>query len=79
MWEPNANQVVLMGDFTAWDENPIPLKRQKDGVWKAVVPLPPGLHEYRFVVDGQWRDDTECAIRRANPFGSQNCVREVGM
>ena len=75
--DPTANQVVLVGDFTAWDQNPIPLKRQKDGVWKAVVPLAPGLHEYRFVVDGQWRDDSQCPVRRSNPFGGENCVREV--
>ncbi len=75
--EPTANQVVLVGDFTAWNQNPIPLKRQKDGVWKTVVPLAPGQHEYRFVVDGQWRDDTQCAVRRSNPFGGENCVREV--
>ncbi len=39
--------------------------------------LEPGTHEYRFKVDGQWRDDEECAQRRPNEFGAQNCVREV--
>ena len=51
--DASADRVVLVGDFTDWDQNPIPLKRQKDGVWKAVVPLALGTHEYRFVVDGQ--------------------------
>ena len=77
--EPHANNVELVGDFTAWVEHPIPLKRQKDGIWKVVVPLAPGQHEYRFVVDGQWRDDSQCSFRRANPFGGENCVREVGL
>ena len=75
--EPDASKVLLVGDFTDWNENPISLKRQKDGVWKASVVLHPGRHEYRYLVDGQWRDDNSCGFRRPNGFGSENCVREV--
>ncbi len=75
--DPNAEEVLLLGDFTNWEENPILLKRQNDGIWKATVPLAPGSHEYRFIVDGQWRDDAKCATRKANPFGGENCVRTV--
>jgi 1,4-alpha-glucan branching enzyme len=75
--EPNAAAVLLVGDFTGWERDPIALKRQKDGWWKATVPLDPGPHQYRFLVDGQWRDDTQCSQRAPNPFGSQNCVRQV--
>jgi len=75
--DPKAEEVLLLGDFTNWEENPILLKRQNDGIWKATVPLQPGAHEYRFIVDGQWRDDTKCAARKANPFGGENCVRTV--
>ncbi len=74
---PTAGAVQLVGDFTGWEHNPIPLQKQRDGTWKAVVPLEPGTHEYRFKVDGQWRDDEQCEERRPNQFGAQNCVREV--
>lgn len=76
--DANAEEVLLLGDFTNWEQNPILLKRQKDGVWKATVPLQPGPHEYRFIVDGHWRDDAQCSSRRPNPFGGENCVRQVG-
>lgn len=75
--DPNATNVELLGDFTNWDEKPITLKRQKNGAWRATVPLDCGVHEYRFRVDGQWRDDTACTVRRPNPFGGENCVRDV--
>ena len=74
---PMACSVQLAGDFTAWQEHPIDLKRQKDGVWRATVPLEPGSHEYLFVVDGQWQEDSRCSTRSANPFGGENCIREV--
>jgi 1,4-alpha-glucan branching enzyme len=75
--EPEATNVLLVGDFTEWDRRPIPLKKQKDGLWRTTVALEPGAHEYLFLVDGQWREDAQCNVRRANPFGGQNCVREV--
>lgn len=75
--EPDATEVFLVGDFTDWEADPIILKRQKDGIWKTIVELEPGQHEYRFLVDGQWCDDTKCPHRRSNPFGGENCVRDV--
>src|SRR5258705_5218820 len=74
---PSADNVMLMGDFTEWEQNPISLKKQKDGTWKATVPLEPGEHQYRFLVDGKWQDDSECSERRPNSFGEQNCIRHV--
>jgi 1,4-alpha-glucan branching enzyme len=71
---PNAISVLLAGDFTHWQQRPIPLKRSPDGVWQTTVALPPGTHHYRFIVDGEWRDDPECTLRMPNPFGGENCV-----
>lgn len=74
---PGALSVLLVGDFTHWQENPIPLKKQPDGVWRTTVPLAPGTYHYRFIVDGEWRDDPECTLRVPNPFGQENSVRIV--
>ena len=74
---PTALSVMLAGDFTHWQTGAIPMKRGKDGVWKASVELDPGVHHYRFLVDGQWQDDPECELRVPNPYGGQNAVRSV--
>ena len=74
---PGAQHVQLVGDFSDWEKNPINLKRQKNGLWKATVSLPPGTYQYRFLVDGGWQDDPACPTRVPNPFGEMNCVREV--
>lgn len=55
--EPQAAEVRVAGDFTEWEQKPIPLKRLKNGLWKTSVELPPGEHEYLFLVDGQWKRD----------------------
>ena len=74
---PEAKSVQLVGDFTQWQEHPINLEKGAGGVWRTVVPLPPGTHYYRFLVDGEWRDDPECTLRAPNPFGGENMTRQV--
>ena len=74
---PGAASVLLVGDFTHWQERPISMKCNKSGVWKAVVELQPGAHHYRFLVDGEWRDDPECKLHAPNPFGSEDDVRVI--
>jgi 1,4-alpha-glucan branching enzyme len=75
--DPNAHHVLLVGDFTDWEDNALPMKKQKNGTWKATVTLEPGTYEYRFLVDGVWQDDIDCPERRPNGFGAENCIREV--
>jgi 1,4-alpha-glucan branching enzyme len=74
---PEAKLVLLAGDFTAWEQSPLALKKGKDGVWKKSVSLAPGRYQYRFLVDGEWCDDPACSLRQANQFGSENCVCSV--
>jgi len=74
---PEATSVQLVGDFTQWQERPVNLQKGADGVWRTAVNLPPGAHHYRFLVDGEWRDDPDCTLRTPNPFGGENMTRQV--
>jgi len=74
---PDATSVILVGDFTHWQKGGIPMRKGKNGVWEATVPLAPGKHSYRFLVDGEWRDDPECKLRIPNPYGGEDMVREA--
>jgi 1,4-alpha-glucan branching enzyme len=74
---PSAMSVLLAGDFTQWQQRPLPMQRGKGGIWSATVNLSPGKHRYRFIVDGEWRDDPECTVRVPNLFGSHDMIRHV--
>jgi hypothetical protein len=52
---PNAQCVQLAGDFNGWTAEGNELELNA-GIWRKVVPLPPGLYLYRFVV-GRRVDD----------------------
>jgi 1,4-alpha-glucan branching enzyme len=73
----DATSVLLVGDFTHWQARPLPMRKGPDGIWMASVDLPAGTHTYRFIVDGEWRDDPECTIHVGNPYGGQDMVRRV--
>jgi len=71
---PDATEVFLTGNFNEWVPNARQMKKSNGGEWKTTMLLEEGEYEYRFVVDGEWRDDPRCTERRANEYGSENCV-----
>ena len=73
----SAKSVKLAGDFTNWEKAPLEMTKANNGVWRVEVPLASGNYSYRFIVDGQWRDDPNCASRIPNPFGTTNGTRKV--
>jgi hypothetical protein len=74
-YDPAANEVYLAGEFNNWSTTATPMKRDPDGVWWIILPLPPGRYEYKFVVDGQWMADPMNPIT-VGPYG--NSVIRVG-
>ncbi len=74
LYEPHAREVFIAGCFNEWNPAATPLQKDASGTWFCMVDLEPGRHEYRFVVDGEWRDDPLNTVRCANEFGTENCV-----
>lgn len=74
---PGAKSVVVTGSFCGWAPAGHALRHEGHGTWKATLALQPGRYEYRFIVDGEWRDDPDCSERVPNPFGTENCVVHV--
>lgn len=74
---PDALSVMLVGDFTHWQKEAISMRKDANGIWRATVALNPGTYHYRFLVNGEWRDDPECTLRVRNPYGGENAIRNV--
>lgn len=67
----DASQVAIAGTFTGWKPG-LQLQETEPGVWSALVPLQPGVHDYVFVVDGErWVPDPH-APQVADSFGGTN-------
>ena len=55
VWSHGGNYVELEGSFDNWTTRHVMQKSGKD--FSLVKLLPPGVYQYKFIVDGQWRHD----------------------
>ena len=76
LFSDSARSVSVAGSFNHWNAAKAPLKKESD-CWRAVIKLPRGRYEYRFVVDGQWISDPSAKEAIGNPFGGSNSVLSV--
>ncbi len=67
--------VAVAGDFNGWA--PMPMRKQKNGDYVAIVEAPPGAHQYKYVVDGEWVTDPDNSSMAVNTLGTLNSVAEV--
>jgi 1,4-alpha-glucan branching enzyme len=75
--EPGS-QVFVAGTFNNWNPTANPLTDYPDrGHFKAAVPVSPGVHEYKFVVNGVWTADPKCPAWAPNGHGGANNVFRV--
>lgn len=79
--DPGAHDVRIAGDFNGWvpDRGVVSSTRQEDGarVWRKVLHLRPGTYAYRYVVDGEWREDPANPERVPTSAGAQNSLLVV--
>jgi 1,4-alpha-glucan branching enzyme len=73
-----GSRVFLAGSFNKWDPTAKEMTDRKgDGVFTATLNLPPGEHQYKFVVDGTWCADPACKESVPNGHGTFNSVVRV--
>lgn len=73
--------VHVAGDFNAWSTTATPLAKAQDGTFSAVVELTPGVHLYKFVVDGNtWVNDpaADKSLEADDGYGGKNSGVAVG-
>jgi 1,4-alpha-glucan branching enzyme len=56
-YEPKAKHVLLVGAFGGWQDERFPMVRDDEGHWSLEIDPGPGLHLFRYAVDGEWKLD----------------------
>ncbi|MDD5704594.1 MAG: glycogen-binding domain-containing protein [Kiritimatiellae bacterium] len=68
-------EVFVAGSFNDWNPRQHQLRDNPDeGDYKLTLTLPPGRHEYKFIVNGAWHIDLACPNWVPNQVGSLNSV-----
>lgn len=79
--DPGAADVRIAGDFNGWipDRGVLSSSHQEGEtrVWRKVMRLAPGTYEYRYVVDGEWREDPANPERIPTSLGPPNSLLVV--
>lgn len=67
----SAKKVSLVGSFNEWNEKATPLKKLKNGTFKATVDLDSEKsYEYKYLVDGVYINDDAADAYVWNDFAS---------
>ncbi len=76
--KPGA-KVTLAGDFNGWDPAALPISESAvPGTYFAAVPMAPGSHQYKFVIDGNtWKEDPKALEYADDGHGGKNGVVNV--
>jgi len=77
---PNARNVSLVGGFNGWkvEETPMALG-EREGVWEAVLSIPPGTWRYAFVADGKWEAPPGAGRYEEDGFGGTIGLIDAGL
>ncbi|XP_057476323.1 sucrose nonfermenting 4-like protein isoform X1 [Actinidia eriantha] len=74
VWPYGGRSVVLCGSFTGWSGHyPMTPVEGCPTVFQTICNLPPGYHQYKFIVDGEWRHDENQPSMSGN-YGTVNTV-----
>jgi len=76
LYAPSARQVDLVGTFSGWKAEELPLKGPDAvGYWTIAMKLAPGRYEYDFLVNGiRFVPDDDGEVLRPDGFGHKNSV-----
>ena len=77
MW---ADHIFLTGDFNNWGQHDLPLRQERDGVWRTSLDLRAGrFYEFRYVIDGHWQTDYHADGFSSNRYGSHNSILNASL
>lgn len=78
-YDPKAERVNLVGDFNNWSPRADAMVDENDdGEWTLFYDLPPGVYEYKYVVNGtRWIADPRNPDRVSDGFEGYNSIVRV--
>jgi chromosome partitioning protein len=76
-----ASDVRIAGDFNGWvPDKGVRSLIESEGqtrIWTKILRLSPGTYQYRYVVDGEWREDPDNPEVASGQVGGRNSVLVV--
>ena len=75
LYEDDPGMVVAVaGSFNEWLPDKQLIDKNSDGIYTGTMMLAPGVYEYKFVINGDWKIDEHNPNFAPNDIGSLNSV-----
>lgn len=78
MMGEKVGKVSVAGSFNGWSTTANELQPVSDGAYEAFVPVSPGVHPYKLVVDDAWILDPANPEKQDDGTGNENSLARVG-
>ncbi len=77
--DDSAQNISLAGNFNDWSAREIPFKLDRNGIWRAEIPmLKTGKYLYKFVVNGNnWIEDHLNGMKEEDGYGGFNSILQI--
>lgn len=75
-WSGRAHHVYVTGSWDDWDAKDVLTRAPGSGEYSAVLSLPVGLYQYKFVVDGNWQHNPSLPTT-TDAHGNLNNIADV--
>lgn len=72
-----GREIFIAGTFNDWKLVKKLEDKTGEGIYRCRMMLIPGVYQYKFVIDGEWRIDPGNPNFQPNEFGSLNSVLVV--
>lgn len=72
-----GKEIFVAGSFNEWALTKKLEDKNGDGIYRCRMMLVPGVYQYKFVIDGEWRIDPGNPNFQPNGFGSLDSVLVV--
>jgi cyclomaltodextrinase / maltogenic alpha-amylase / neopullulanase len=72
------HSVFVTGDFNNWSPSANPM-RVENGVYETTIEIPPGVYEYKLIVDGNWIPDPTVMEQVDDAFHGKNSILRLDL
>ncbi|MAP67259.1 MAG: hypothetical protein CMF80_06130 [Candidatus Marinimicrobia bacterium] len=73
----DAQSVYLVGSMNEWNTSSDLMKKQADGTWEIRLKLDSGKYSYKYLVDGNWKNDPYNPNLEDDGYGGSNSFFEL--
>lgn len=72
-WKEGGNNVAITGSFVNWQQY-LQMNRNQNGAFELLLSLDPGIHQFKFIVNNQWKCSNHYPMINDGNYNTNNVI-----